>query len=151
MSQLLDAPRVATYLSRIEQFYADVKSWMAEIDPQAEISAGESVPLIEEGIGEYEAPTLMIRSSKSKWPVTIAPKGCNVLGASGYLEMTSMLGRERLVFIEPLKNLAEDEYSMRHLQKHPADGWAWMPIQSEIDLPHIDKDIFSEILRRFRI
>jgi len=152
MPASLAIANVQTYLKRVDQLYADVRSWMAALEPNARFIE-TVVELDEEGTGPYKARNLeIIRSGRPA--LRLVPRGRYILGAEGSVDVRSRLGREILVWVRaggpavgfrfsPVAGEAPEELSGPPMFPGIPEGWAWSDEDSG-QLMHLNLDVFRD-------
>ncbi|HQU41791.1 MAG TPA: hypothetical protein PK867_03220, partial [Pirellulales bacterium] len=95
--QAIAMANVQTYLNRIDQLYADVRNWMAALEPSARFSESE-IELAEQATGAYRAKRLEI-TRPGRHSLSLTPRGRYMVGAEGRVDVHGWLGREILVWV----------------------------------------------------
>lgn len=144
------------YLKRVDGLYAQVRKWVEEFDPTAEISE-ENLTLYEEPVAPYQAKVLVIKRPTYK-PVRLIPRGKWILGAEGRVDLKSDLGTETLVYVsEDVPTISIDRLteSGKVLEERMpnslpnndvAKGWVFVQNRQIGMLPTLDADLFRRLL-----
>jgi hypothetical protein len=143
---------VQSYLQRVHQLYADVRSWMAMLEPNAQFSEGE-IEIAEEATGAYKATTLEI-ARPGRSTLRLIPRGRYMLGAEGMVDIRSPLGNEEFVWVRAGGPALGFRYSpgngaeLEELLGDPmfpgvAEGWAWVNDDCR-ELLHLDLAVFRD-------
>ena len=151
-AQTLAIENVETYLQRIEQLYADVRSWMTALESNAQFSETQ-IELVEEATGAYKAKSLEI-TRPGRSALRLIPRGRYMVGAEGRVDVRSRLGREILVWVRaggpavgfrssPGDGEAPEELIGRPMFPGVAEGWAWSD-EVRGELKHLDRDVFRD-------
>lgn len=85
------------WLNSLDKLYMAIKDYLKPYESKIKIDEQE-ILINEEYIGEYPAKKLSIQLGKDT--VTLTPKGTNLIGASGRVDMNSSHGTIKLVLIE---------------------------------------------------
>jgi hypothetical protein len=151
-AQAVAIANVDIYLQRVSELYADVRGWMAALEPDAQFSE-TSIDLDEQATGPYKAETLEI-SRNGKPGIRLIPQGRYIINAEGYVEVESILGREMLVWIRaggpglgfrflPGEGSAPEELYGEERYPGVKEGWAWVDVGHRT-LKHLDCDVFRD-------
>jgi len=151
-AQAVALANVQTYLNRIEQLYAQIRDWMAVLEPNVRFS--ETVVVLDEGAtGGYEAKSLeVVRSGKPA--LRLVPRGRYMVGAEGRVDVRSRLGRETLVWVReggpavgfrflPGDGPVPEEVRGQAMFPGIAEGWAWVD-EAGRSLRHLDLGVFRD-------
>lgn len=86
------------WIQDLGSLYTQVKCFVAEYVDNGQMTVEERpVRLNEEGLGQYEAPELVLRLGKHE--VVLRPVGANIIAAYGAVEVDGSAGRARLVLV----------------------------------------------------
>src|SRR5947208_12950070 len=96
-AQAVANANVHTYLQRVDQLYADVRNWITALEPNVQIFETE-IELVEEATGPYKAKNLEI-TRPGRPALRLIPRGRYMVGAEGWVDVRSQLGREILVWV----------------------------------------------------
>jgi hypothetical protein len=143
---------VNTYLLRVAELYADVRTWMASLEPSSQFSEID-VELNEEVTGSYKAKTLEVTRT-GRPSIQLVPRGRYMIGAEGRVDVQSHLGREVLVWVRaggPAVGFqfssgggrAPEELLGRQMFPGVAEGWAWSD-EDRRELLHLDLAVFRD-------
>jgi len=144
--------RAATYLDRVNSLYEQLRTWFLALDPETTFDQTGWLTLNEEDSGEYEAPRLVIRLSNGE-RFRLDPRGCNVAGSEGRVDISIPGGREALVYIRgnPSRTIGTGANArVVSLRDQSGDGWAWERGVLTRDIPHLDAEVFTDLLRKLR-
>lgn len=86
------------WLNQLDKLYQNIKLYLKPYENKVKISE-QDIILNEEFIGEYSVPKLFIVLGKDT--VTLTPKGTNLIGVMGRVDMESAKGKIMLVLDEP--------------------------------------------------
>ncbi|GAB7526654.1 hypothetical protein [Paraburkholderia sp. 2C] len=138
------------YVQCVRSLLVEVSGWCAARDLTIQDGV---VKLREEGIPEYEAPSLYISKdgmSKAK----IVPRGLNILGAHGRVDLSGRVKRQPLLYrigkgpVSSAQSGTEGRAgasSPRWLSDVERDGWYWM--EGNILRPKlVDESLFVDLL-----
>jgi hypothetical protein len=143
------------YLSRVAMLYKQVKKWVEDFDPKAQI-AEENITIKEEPVEPYQATVLVINRPNYKI-VRLIPRGRWIIGAEGRVDMKSDLGTETLIYVLEggpairIDELTENgkvlnEGKSRPLAKDVAEGWVFVQNRQISMLPSLDSNLFHRLL-----
>jgi hypothetical protein len=151
-AQTVAIANVQTYLQRVDHLYADVRSWITALEPNAQFSEAE-IELAEEATGPYKAKSLEI-ARPGRPALRVIPRGRYMIGSEGRVDVRSRLGREILVWVRaggpavgfrvsPGSGEAPEELSGRPMFPGIAEGWAWAD-EDRGELLHLDLAVFRD-------
>lgn len=106
------------WLEGLEGLYKAIRSFL---DSYQEISIdSKEVDISEEYIGTYKAPSLHLQIGSNK--IKLVPKGTNIIGASGRVDMEGPKGTKRFVLVEHMAS-AQEALVKRYVESGmPSDG-----------------------------
>ncbi|HVA45059.1 MAG TPA: hypothetical protein VNH11_01625 [Pirellulales bacterium] len=150
--QAIAMANVQTYLNRIDQLYADVRNWMAALEPSARFSESE-IELAEQATGAYKAKRLEI-TRPARHSLSLIPRGRYMVGAEGRVDVHGWLGREILVWVRAdapalgFRFMEGNGGAPEELYGPPmfpgvAEGWAWDD-EAGGELLHLDLTVFRD-------
>ncbi len=141
-------PEVAEYLTRVEALFGDVERWLVDLEPSDHFRR-TAVELAEQRFGTYKAQSLeVVRGDVG--PLHFVPRGRDMLGAFGRVDVRGVLGSEMLVWVAaggPAVGFSFSDGSPtaevvgRSMFPGVPQGWAWVD-QSRATLVHLDADVF---------
>lgn len=151
-AQAVASANVQSYLRRVDQLYADVRKWMAALEPNAQFSETET-ELVEEATGPYKVRSLEV-ARQGRPSVRFIPRGHYTVGAEGRVDVRSRLGREILVWVRAggpavgyrfSKDPSEAPEELIGNPMFPgiAEGWSWSD-EDGGDLLHLDLGVFRD-------
>lgn len=129
------------WLKYLGHLYGDIQSYLEPYKDKIILNEQE-VLINEEYIGEYSAKKLSIQLGKDT--ITLTPKGTNLIGASGRVDMNSSHGTIKLVLIE------QDEKRLdiaKNTKKEPnALVWAIAQQQPRLAFFELNQESFQDAL-----
>ena len=143
------------YLKRVDDLFSQSRAWIAETDPEAEVTQ-EEIEISEEPVGSYHAKVLVIKRHGYK-TVSLIPRGRWIIGAEGRVDMKSDLGTETLVYVAEggsrvrINALTENGKILKQgrsqlIESDVADGWVFVQNRQVRFLPSLDDDLFHRLL-----
>ena len=148
---------VPLYLERVRQLYDTVRSWLIEMEPDATGAQEGTVQISEQDHDPYPAPIFAITRATGE-RLSLTPKGCQIVGAQGRVDLEGPGGMESLVFLTeggPVIRISEltssgrrlSTPSGRRLVSHDvAEGWVWVQNKEVGLFPSLDPDLFHRLL-----
>lgn len=123
------AQRQKKWLDAVEDLFRHIRSWLAEAQREKLIKIHpDKVKIIEETIGTYTAPCLILTAAGKT--VKVKPIGSTIIGADGRVDMESANGTYMFLYIA-------DEHKWVHgAGKRPAE------------FPELTEDLFTHLLKR---
>jgi hypothetical protein len=146
---------VTEYRKRVGELYDTVEAWIKERSPKAStrrtpIEVEERMP------GPYKIDSLEIEDPALKRVVWLRPKGCNVVGAEGVVEVGSDLSHETLVYVSeagPAMTMqigsagrSRKEPKANELHKESAPGWIWLQNRLIKLSPTLNDDLMHRLV-----
>lgn len=144
--------RKETYLKRVEELYGLVEKWFRKLDPGARIERGEDVLRNELAVGEYRAPTMIVRPTTG-YEIRLEPIACDVASAAGWVEIWAPGCHETLAYLEenPVIRIGVGEGErIVSLRDQTGTGWAWARNKLKRDLPSLDEATFRALVAKLR-
>ncbi len=141
--------RQELYLKRINQFFAQVKNWLAD---DFETIATENYP-VEDETGKYQIPSLSIVKKEMSEPnnrvVDLFPKGTSVLMGEGFIEVHGVYGEESFIYMVKDGWVIQDRFGkIRPMYKEvKTDGWYWLESYHRNRASLVDKEVLMDVLK----
>jgi hypothetical protein len=141
--------RQELYLKRINQFFAQVKNWLAD---DFETIATENYP-VEDETGKYQIPSLSIVKKEMSEPnnrvVDLFPKGTSVLMGEGFIEVHGVYGKESFIYMVKDGWVIQDRFGkIRPMYKEvKTDGWYWIESYHRNRASLVDKEVLMDVLK----
>ncbi len=127
------------YLTRVQQFYQQVKEWLP-----TDLVTKEGPPYtIHDSTGEYTATQLSVlqkNGADSKQVLAhLLPKTCTVLLAEGWIKLAGQFADENLLYMRPDGTLSVYEVER--------EGWYWEDWHSRQPVP-VTQAVFLDLLQK---
>ncbi|MFH1742010.1 MAG: hypothetical protein ABIH23_23660 [bacterium] len=142
------------YLQRVSNLFDKVRQWVSEFDPNATFQEEETT-IREVPIEPYEVHCLVIDRPGYK-QVRLIPRGCQIIGAEGRVDMKSDLGTETLVYVWEggphivSKILSQNgevlHETSRAFVEDVTEGWVHLENRQSGPLPALDANLFRHLM-----
>ncbi len=139
--------RQGIYLERINEFFAQVKTWLT--DDLAKVPIPRH---ISDETGEYDAFGMAIVKKDIQEPddtvADLLPQGCSVLLAEGMIELDGPYGSESVVYLEQSKImlLPRNGKTRPMFKGVDHDGWYWLEDPRRSRMLPMDSELLFELL-----
>lgn len=127
------------YLTRVQQFYQQVKKWLP-----TDLVTKEGPPYtIHDSTGEYAATQLSVLqkngADSERVLAHLLPKTCTVLLAEGWIKLAGQFADENLLYMRPDGTLSVYEVER--------EGWYWEDWHSRQPVP-MTQTVFLDLLQK---
>ncbi|MGA2027016.1 MAG: hypothetical protein ABSH17_08110 [Syntrophobacteraceae bacterium] len=144
--------RIKEYLERLRNLYDSVLPWCQK---QGLNVTQEEAKLVEENLGAYTAPALIITASGSII-ANLKPIGTNIIGASGRVDIIGSLDKDSLVYLEvggpSIKTSVStggkviEQSSKPFFKGVTREGWYWIEERRLGRARIFDEQLFLDLL-----
>lgn len=146
------------YSERLSSLYAQIRSWLGE--ERYSFEQG-SLVLEQMMVGEYTAPTLIIRNRQSHSIVaSLEPVGALIIAAAGRVDIHGDIDSDYLLYLMPssgiylkttikgvhLSEQNEEKVNLTPYREVPAEGWYRPEMRGLGRVKPINKELFLDIL-----
>ncbi|MBZ0255232.1 hypothetical protein K8I31_04175 [bacterium] len=133
--------KLPNWLEQIDLFFEKVESFLKPYMESNKIVLEYDKQMIEEEyIGEYEVRTAGISIGSIK--LKLVPKGMNVIGAHGRIDLIGPNGIARFVLVEKDMNETRSDYSSDAIER----VWKIVTEPPHVELFALDEDMFLKAL-----
>jgi hypothetical protein len=146
------------YAERLNKLYAQIREWLGEEHYAFEHG---SQTLEQMMIGEYTAPTMVIRNKHNRTVVaSLEPTGALVIAAAGRVDVHGDIDSDYLLYLMPdsgiyLKTAVKSGYSSHEYEEKvnltpyrevPVEGWYRAEMRGLGRVKSVSKELFFDIL-----
>jgi hypothetical protein len=154
-----NAKIVATqYAERLRSLYTQIREWLGEehyVFEQSEITLEQMM------IGEYTAPTMVIRNKGSHSIVaSLEPVGALIIAAAGRVDIQGDIDSDYLLYLTPSSGIYlktaikgthqsegyEETVNLTPYREVPAEGWYRPEMRGLGRVKSVSKELFLDIL-----
>ncbi|WP_230658629.1 hypothetical protein [Psychrobacter sp. I-STPA10] len=136
-----------SWLNYLDQFYTQIKNYLQPYIERGAIKLKEeTIEVHEEYIGQYSVNQLILTLGRET--VYLIPKGTNLIGAKGRVDMNSSKGNVRFVLVD--KNSHKPAYSYLDLPRtdnyDPEWVWKIATLPPNINFYELTQESFQDAL-----
>lgn len=136
--------KIEFYKKKLYDFYNKVRDYLKKYEENGNISIkiNNFWPIHQEGLGDYKVPYMKIKLGI--YTVSLLPKGTDIIGAHGRIDMTCEYRREMFILVEEnVKNISDlnATFSDKLIDQDQL-VWKYVSPSSEMGYKDVDKEIF---------
>ncbi|MGZ8219485.1 hypothetical protein [Methylomagnum sp.] len=139
------------FLGRVNQLFLDIESW---IQPTELKLVKSKTFILEELLGSYEAPKLIVRTPQGKEIAEITPIGRCILGANGRIDIKGSYDNIGIVHLDQggpkaiiTEHNGDREFTRVSYFYKGIDGAGWYWIEGKLGKGYkFDRELFFDLL-----
>ncbi|MDD2716742.1 MAG: hypothetical protein PHW04_12690 [Candidatus Wallbacteria bacterium] len=144
--------KIGLFNSRLDMLFENVAKWLDEVGIKWKVYERTNH---ENQSGPYDTKELRIFDADNQEMARLEPYGIWLIGASGRVDLVSVMGREMFVYLKPngakLERTISDgkgiiDKTEWPLTEETVEGWYWIDNPQRRKHPPLDKDLFIDLL-----